>query len=66
MDTCCFPLFCHNLQDGSMNLERSDLEILSLSDPSSEEDKVNIENLLLFTDGCRSLIDCIEAQTNGL
>jgi hypothetical protein len=33
---------------------------------SSEEDKVNTENLLLFMDGCRSLIDYIEAHTNGL
>jgi hypothetical protein len=44
MDTCGFPLFSH---DGSRNPET-----LSLSDPSSEQDKVNTENLLLFTDGC--------------
>jgi hypothetical protein len=66
MDTCGFPLFSHDLQADSRNPERSNTEILSPSDPSSEEDKVNTENLLLFTDGCRSLIDYIEAHTNGL
>jgi hypothetical protein len=65
MDTYGFTLFSHDLQDGSRNLEWSNPEILSPSDLSSEEDKVNTKNLL-FTDGCRSLIDCIEAHTNGL
>jgi hypothetical protein len=56
MDTCGFPLFSHDLHDGSRNPEQSNPEILSLSDLSCKEDKVNTKNLLLFT-GRMHIID---------